>query len=225
MKRSPNELARWLARVKAFFRGRGNSCPSACESLPTDAMDDFNRGIAYQEKGELDQAIASYTKAIAILPQYADVYYQRGLAYFAQGDYERAIVDYNQTLEINPLFVDAHMKIDEAWKCRINQAIASETKAIALNPLNAKPHINRGKWYAMNADYDNAIADFDRALQLDPYSFEAHDEVRLALYDKGDPRWSVYEQALSELESAIEQGLPLGVQQHLIEKLAELRNR
>ena len=76
-------------------------------------MDDFNRGIVYQEKAELDQAIASYTKAIAILPQYADVYYQRGLAYFAQGDYKRAIEDYNQALKINPLFVDAYMKNNE----------------------------------------------------------------------------------------------------------------
>ena len=105
------------------------------------------------------------------------------------------------------------------------QNIASATKAIALNPRNAEAYKYRGDCYESHREYDNAIADYDRALQLDPYSIETHDDVRLALFDNQCPRCWDYEQALSELVSAIELGLPLGVQQHLIEKKAELRNR
>ena len=38
----------------------------------------YNRGFAYEEKGEHDQAIADYTEAIRLKPDYAEAYYNRG---------------------------------------------------------------------------------------------------------------------------------------------------
>ncbi len=37
-----------------------------------------------------DQAIADFTKAIAIDPQCAQAYFRRSLAYYAKGDYDKA---------------------------------------------------------------------------------------------------------------------------------------
>ena len=46
-------------------------------ALEPDAVAYFNRGIAYQAKGERDRAIADYDKAIALNPKYANAYYNR----------------------------------------------------------------------------------------------------------------------------------------------------
>ena len=48
------------------------------------------------------RAIADYTKAIEISPEFADAYVGRGIVYQAGGDRERAIADYSKAIEIKP---------------------------------------------------------------------------------------------------------------------------
>jgi tetratricopeptide (TPR) repeat protein len=51
------------------------------------------RGTAYWIKGQLDRAIADYTQAIRLDPEYAEAYHNRGLAYAARGDAPQAEAD------------------------------------------------------------------------------------------------------------------------------------
>ena len=60
----------------------------------------INRGAAYFREGDFDQAIAEYTEAIALDPDYADAYNNRGAAYLRVGDFDQAIADYNTTIAI-----------------------------------------------------------------------------------------------------------------------------
>ncbi len=66
-----------------------------------------NRGLAYQEKGEVDRAVADFTTAIKFNPNDARVYNNRGVAYEQKGDKEQAIADFRKALEINPSHQDA----------------------------------------------------------------------------------------------------------------------
>ena len=66
-----------------------------------------NRGTAYAKKGEVDRAIADYTKTIALNPKHAIAYYNRGVTYEKKGDKEQAIADYRKALEIDPSDQDA----------------------------------------------------------------------------------------------------------------------
>jgi tetratricopeptide (TPR) repeat protein len=52
-----------------------------------------NRGIAYQDIGDLDRAIADLTEAIRLDPKYADAYYNRGEAWLDARNFDRAIAD------------------------------------------------------------------------------------------------------------------------------------
>ena len=59
-------------------------------------------GLKY-ERGNQQGAIADYTKAIEINPQYAPAYYNRGFAKDeGLGDHQGAIADYNKAIAINP---------------------------------------------------------------------------------------------------------------------------
>ena len=53
----------------------------------------YNRGLAYAKKGEVELAIADYTKAIALKPDYADAYYRRSKAWLRLGETEKAKSD------------------------------------------------------------------------------------------------------------------------------------
>ncbi len=60
------------------------------------------RGRAYRASGNYDRAIADYTEAIRIEPNYALAFYSRGIAYFNKNDYDRAIADYTVSLGLAP---------------------------------------------------------------------------------------------------------------------------
>jgi len=74
----------------------------AIELNPECALAYYYRGVAYDEKGEYDQAIADYTEAIRINPEDGDFYYNRGLAYGDKGEGDQAIADYTEAIRINP---------------------------------------------------------------------------------------------------------------------------
>src|SRR5713101_221157 len=60
------------------------------------------RGRAYRANGDYDHAIADYTEAIRIEPNYGLAFYSRGIAYFNKKDYDRAIADYTVSLRLAP---------------------------------------------------------------------------------------------------------------------------
>jgi Flp pilus assembly protein TadD len=56
--------------------------------------------MAYGKKGDLDKAIADYTEAIRLRPQYAKAYYNRGTAYREKGMNSEAEADFVQAKKL-----------------------------------------------------------------------------------------------------------------------------
>ena len=63
------------------------------------AEDYNNRGSAKGNLQDYKGAIADYTKAIELNPNYAYAYYNRGLAKVNLKDYKGAIADFNKAIE------------------------------------------------------------------------------------------------------------------------------
>ena len=51
----------------------------------------YNEGVAYQDKGQLDAAIASYKEAIRLNPYDGDTHFNIGVAYSKKGQHDLAI--------------------------------------------------------------------------------------------------------------------------------------
>src|SRR5215510_7369950 len=96
----------------ADLRIRG--CTDIISGDGRDALAYYKRGVAYQDKHEHDRAIADYTKAIEINPQYGDAYNNRGAAYQDKHKHDRAIADYTKAIEINPQYGDAYLNRGDA---------------------------------------------------------------------------------------------------------------
>ena len=74
----------------------------------TDAEAYNNIGVAKERLQDYRGAIADYTKAIEINPNYADTYGNRGNAKERLQDYRGAIADYNKAIELIPNYANAY---------------------------------------------------------------------------------------------------------------------
>ncbi|MBD2542408.1 MULTISPECIES: serine protease [Planktothricoides] len=187
---------------------------------PEDADAYNNRGAAYADQGKLDQAIADFNQAIRINPNYADAYHNRSVAYEKQGKLDQAIADYNQAIRINPEDADAYNNRGLAYyrQGKLDRAIADFNEAIRINseyaeaynnrglayyrqgklPEYASAYYNRGLAYSDQGKLDQAIADYNQAIRINPELALAYNNRGLAYSDQGK-----LDQAIADFNQAI----------------------
>jgi tetratricopeptide (TPR) repeat protein len=73
----------------------------AIRLVPGYAQAFYNRGLAYDDKGEPDRAIANYDQAIRLVPTYAMAFYRRGLDLRGLGRQAPAEEDFAKARELN----------------------------------------------------------------------------------------------------------------------------
>lgn len=66
------------------------------------ALDYYNKGLKATEKGDFNEAISYYKKAVTVDPEFAFAYDNMGICYRKINDYENAIKSYEKSLKIDP---------------------------------------------------------------------------------------------------------------------------
>jgi lipoprotein NlpI len=129
-----------------------------------------NRAVEYQNKGDLDRAIADYTEAIQLDPKYAAPYNGRGNVWSDKGDLERAIADYTEAIRLDPEYVIAYRNRALIWnrKGDADNSIADFDQAIKLNPKDAEAFFGRGVTFLGSGALPKALADLNQASELNP---------------------------------------------------------
>src|ERR1017187_4010260 len=127
-------------------------------------------GVAKQAKGDLDGAIADFTKAIELRPDLAISFEYRGKAKQAKGDLDGAIADFTKAIELKPDDAVAYSNRGFAKQAKsdLDGAIADNTKAIELRPDLAISYKYRGEARYAKGDAEGANADYAKAGQLEP---------------------------------------------------------
>jgi tetratricopeptide (TPR) repeat protein len=133
----------------------------------SDAGAEFHlkRGEALSSAREYDRAIAEYTRAITLKPDYAEAYNDRGFAYYLKGDGERAIADYTQAIALRPDYPKAYNSRGVAYMSHgygAALAVADFDRAIALKPDFRYAYINRANARLVRHPW-LALDDFHRA--------------------------------------------------------------
>src|SRR5690349_4773526 len=95
-----------------------------------------NRAAARVRLGDVNGAIADYTRAIELVPNDADVYYNRGNAYVAAGLYQEAVSDYTRAIQLAPNSAKAFFNRGTAYAAlgQRDAAQADWNRAVALEP-------------------------------------------------------------------------------------------
>ncbi len=148
-----------------------------------------------------DLAIAEFSEAIRLRPDYADAYSDRGIAYQSKGEYDKAIADYSEAIRLKPDSVNAYINRGHAYnhKGDYDRVIADFNEVIRLDPNQASAYFNRGNAYKRKGEYDNAIADYSEAIRLNlDYAYICKASRAHAYSQKGD-----YDRAIADFNEVI----------------------
>ena len=138
------------------------------EKAPEGYFPYLNRGELFFKSGRLDEALADFDKAIAVIPSFYTLYNRLGVAYGENDDFDKAIECFNRSLAINTNDDMAHYYRGYTYSF-INQdsrALEDYDKALELNQGNAKAHVQRGNLYLNTGKKALAVSDFQKACDL-----------------------------------------------------------
>ncbi len=119
--------------------------------------------------------MASYDKAVAIAPGYADAHYNRAKTLRHLDRFDEALASYDRAIAAKPDFRAAHFNRGGLLNGlgRFREAVASYDTVIHLNARDVEAHIERGKTLSRAGLQEDAVKSFDRALKLDPKNVDA----------------------------------------------------
>ena len=144
-----------------------------------DAEGHFNRGIDLYEKGEYDRAIDAFSQAQRLLDpndnaRIAAANYNRGNAYEKKGEFDKAIADFSEAIRSTPVMPQPTSIAASPSRRRANttRPLPTTAKPWSFDPKNttevSHAYYNRGIAWSEKKQYDKAIADYNKALAVDP---------------------------------------------------------
>lgn len=159
-----------------------------------------NYGLALADRGESDQAIRQYKKAILAEPNYVNSYLNLGNAYRQKGRIPEALEQYREALRIKPDFSDASRAIALilAEQGHGDIAVTEYEKAIRENPDDPNAHLTLGILLEKQGRADEALNHFERAIEINPAFDKAYYNAAALLSGRGDADKAAryYEEAL-----------------------------
>jgi len=165
---------------------------------------DCHKGVAAEAAGDLELAIASFTRCIddgnLTMANMASAYYNRGNAYEQRGRYAEAIKDYEEVIYLDPGYGPAYVNRANAYQGKgdYDQAIQDYDEIIRRSPNFVPAYYNRGNAYERKGELDQAIKDYDEVIYLDPTYGPAYINRANAYQEKGQ-----YDRAIEDYDQAI----------------------
>ncbi len=100
------------------------------------ALKHHNLGFALQAQGRLDEAVASYRRALALKPDLAAAHGNLGNAFWELERLDDAATSYQQALALKPDLAEAHANLGLVLQAQgeAEAAVASYRRALALRP-------------------------------------------------------------------------------------------
>jgi|WetSurMetagenome_2_1015567.scaffolds.fasta_scaffold82291_3 tetratricopeptide (TPR) repeat protein len=171
--------------VKLNFSQNIEELNKRIQNNPNDAEAYYSRA-AFNIFKSIDSAIADYTKAIEIKPDYTEAYVGRGDLYWNSKNNDKAIADYNKALEIDSNLQEAYSGRGFAYFYSKNydKAKFDFSKAIEFMSNDSTIYVSEEKKYFIyycsgwakvaTEDYKNAISDITVAITIFPNDTNAY---------------------------------------------------
>lgn len=154
----------------------------AVKLKPDDKFLRYFRGIATMNDGKLDTAIDDFTFVMKHDPVCLSVYYFRGDCYSRIHRMKDAIADYTKVLSKHP-YVVAISDTAETGRCKGRELTYDEA---IVSPADV--YLLRAQQYNLLKQYDKALADFNKAVELAPSDARARmDRANLYMEMKNIP--------------------------------------
>ena len=142
---------------------------------PNDAEAYYNRGcLQYDHDIDDNIVLSDINKAIELNPKYIEAYKHKIYINERFGNYDSIIADYKKIIEIEPTlenydfylrYLNTHIENGSKIAIKVCE------KIFELFPISGKLYELRGSTYYNLKDYDNAIADYKKAVELNPNEY------------------------------------------------------
>jgi tetratricopeptide (TPR) repeat protein len=169
--------------------------------------------------------LESYSRALALNPDYAVALCNRAGQAFELKDYAAALADADRAIALSPKLAAAHRNRSRILLAldRPQEALASLEAALTLSAADAESHAHRGAILTALGRQDDALQSYDRAVALAPDDPEnlhrrAHARLRAGDFEGGwrdqESRWrarTFLEASAGLVTDALRQRLDLSV--------------
>lgn len=165
------------------------------------------RADLYRQTHSYEEALKDYEALKRDIPDNTDIDYGIAICLRGLGKIEEAIEKFQQVLEQAPQHPSAHHELMKIYSRRFNTYELKSAYGSALKEINAQLeivpsayyYIERGLLYMDNFNFDQALADYQKALELEPENVYAYNNIATVLEAKGQ-----FEEALTYYSKALE---------------------
>ena len=153
-----------------------------------------NLGNALKEIGKLDQAIESYENAIKLNPKFIDPYTNLAIVFASKkNENEKAEYYFKKALEISPENIQNTLTFANHL---YHQKLFERSKELLFSIIKQNPYhsesLNRlGLCHLEQENYNAALSNFERALEINPNQIEPLNNKGLTFYKKNDFKKSI----------------------------------
>jgi Flp pilus assembly protein TadD/peroxiredoxin len=137
---------------------------------------DFTYGVAFFQRGYLEQAEASFKQVIAAQPDDPEAYYNLGTLYLRRNQLPEARQYLEQTVKLRSNYPEAwnNLGMLAAQEGQTDQAIRNFQQSLLLRPDYAIALLNLGNLYRREGAFVEAGKLLSRALELEPDDAEVN---------------------------------------------------
>lgn len=161
--------------LNSIIDSRGNWNHEIIDFSPDEPEGYLQMASEYYNKGEFENAIFLFNKALAIEPASAEVLSKIGVIKSEQGKTDQAIYYTQKALEINDGYEEAYFTLGNSLlnKGDYEEALDVFNTLLELNPNIENIHLLIGLTNLYLGDYKLAISEFQQELEKDPDDIEA----------------------------------------------------
>ncbi len=167
----PEAMKRAVAAYEHGRLGEADDLARAILGVRPDYFDALHLiAVINARQRRLDEALASYDRALAVQRDHAGALSNRGATLHELERFDEALASYDHALAARPDYAEAlfNRGITLQELGRFEEALASYDRALLLRPTYAEALGNRGNTLHQLKRFDEALASYDRALALRP---------------------------------------------------------
>jgi tetratricopeptide (TPR) repeat protein len=160
----------------------------------------YNVAQVYAAIGEPERAVAQYTAAIEMDPNYSEYHNERGRLLMRMGRLEEALADFRIAEELSPPYPEVRINLGQCLRLlgRMEEAFEAYGAALDLNPDWLLARIGRAQTAEELGRTNEAVEDYTAALALEPAQPLVLANRATLHYEAGR-----LEAALSDLDAAL----------------------
>ena len=157
------------------------------EARTKDPRYQYNVGLVHLNRGNVDDAITYFNKALATNPNYYLALNALGLAYSMKGNLQDASAYLQRCLAINPTFSEARNNLGMVYQEQgyLDKAQQEYRMAAADKNYNSRelPYYNLARLYLVAEKYQDALDHVQKAIELNKNLAMAHN-LKGALHER-----------------------------------------